>query len=168
MTHGRSHVARWPSRGSRALRVLILLALILGVCAPSAAGEAISTPPSTEMTELTETSHLHLIKSHGLILNERGVATGTFPCRLAIRFKIVSATRGEATLTAYLQGGSITGHARASYILEGSTGHFAGSFSITKGTGSFAHVTGNGLRLEGTINPTTLGLSAQLTGQVHL
>jgi hypothetical protein len=154
----------WLSR-SRALRVSLTLTLFM-FAAPLARGE--STPAAVAPTTLTESSHLHLVKSHGLILNERGHATGTFACRLTIHFKIVSATRGIATLTAYPPGGSITGRARADYTLEGETGQFHGSLTITGGTGDFVHVSGSDLDLEGTIDANTLGLSAQLTGQVRL
>jgi hypothetical protein len=146
---------------------LMSLTLILFMAATSLArGE--SSAPTVAPTTLTESSHLHLVKSHGLVLNERGHATGTFACRLSIHFKIVSATRGIATLTAYPPGGSITGRARADYTLEGNTGQFHGSLTITGGTGGFAHASGADLTLEGTINPNTLGLSARLTGQVYL
>lgn len=142
--------------------VSIAVGLLLLLWTSAAAGD------QTAITTVTESSQMHLVKSHGLILNERGNATGTFACRLAIRFKILSATRGIATLTAYPHGGSITGRASANYILEGATGHFAGSLTITHGTGTFVHISGKGLRLEGTIDSNTLGLSAQLTGEVHL
>jgi hypothetical protein len=151
----------------RALPPLLTVLLTPALLTPRASGEA-TTPGAGGLTLLTETSQLHLIKSHGLVLNERGAATGTFACRLAIRFRILSATRGVATLTAYPPGGSITGRASAGYTLEGSTGHFSGSLTITHGTGAFLHVYGKDLRLEGTIDPNTLGLSAQLTGQVRL
>jgi hypothetical protein len=150
---------------ARALGVL-LASILLIVAVSSASGEQV--PVAVQPTTLTESSHLHLVKSHGLILNERGEAAGTFACRLTIHFKIVSATRGTATLVAYPHGGSITGRARATYTLEGNTGQFHGALTITGGTGDFAHVSGKNLSLEGTINPNTLGLTVQLTGQVRL
>jgi hypothetical protein len=148
---------------SRARALGVILAPILPIAAvPVAGGEQV--PPTT----LTESSHLHLVKSHGLILNERGEAAGTFACRLTIHFRILSATRGTATLVAYPHGGSIAGRAHATYTLEGNTGQFHGALTITGGTGDFAHVSGKNLSLDGTINPTTLGLTVQLTGQVRL
>lgn len=151
--------------GARLLAaVLVLLVFVFAV--PSASGEP--APATVAPTTLTESSRLHLVKSHGLILNERGEATGTYACRLTIHFRILSATSGTATLVAYPHGGSISGRARATYTLEGNTGQFHGSLTITRGTGDFAHVSGSDLSLEGTINPNTLGLTVQLTGQVRL
>jgi hypothetical protein len=154
----------WFSRARAPLVALALPLLVFAV--PSASGEP--APAAVVPTTLTESSHLHLVKSHGLILNERGEATGTFACRLAIHFRILSATSGTATLVAYPHGGSITGRAHATYTLEGNTGQFHGSLTISGGTGDFAHVSGSNLSLEGTINPNTLGLTVQLTGQVRL
>jgi hypothetical protein len=148
--------------------VVASLALVLFASSSVPVADGTLSPNAATPTILTESSRLHLVKSHGLVLNERGQATGTFACRLTLHFRILSATRGIATLTAYPRGGSITGRARAEYVLEGNTGNFHGSMTITRGTGSFARVSGRNLSLEGTINPNTLGLTAKLTGQVRL
>jgi hypothetical protein len=51
----------------------------------------------------------------------------------------------------YSRGGSISGTGGASFRRMGSTASFSGSMSINRGSGSYAHVHGQGLSFSGTI-----------------
>jgi hypothetical protein len=128
----------------------------------SAAGHA------ARVLSVQEKAHLTLVSAHGLTINDRGNASGTFKCPMVIHFTIESAARGSATFTAYPHGGSISGRASASYSVSGTTGHFEGSLRITGGSGTFRHASGSGLLIKGTIDRYNYSLVAQLSGRINL
>jgi hypothetical protein len=125
----------WP--GSAAL--LASLALSLGAHA-------------ARTSLLDETGRLHLISKHNFTLNEQGVAAGTAAGTIYVHLTAVSSTRVTAEVSIDPRGGSITGYGTGSYRRLGSTAQFAGSMSIVRGSGSYAHVRGSGLSFSGTIS----------------
>ena len=145
-----------PSRRPRklltatALSVVALLAL-----APLSAGERASAAgPSARVSRtisLNETGHLHLTSKHNFTLNEQGTATGTVAGTIYVHLTAVSTTRVTAEVNIYSHGASFSGNGSASYHRGSTTASFAGSMSINRGTGSYAHVHGSGLSFSGTI-----------------
>jgi hypothetical protein len=134
-----------------ALSVVALLAL-----APLSAGERTSSSdgPSagvSRTTSLNETGHLHLTSKHNFTLNERGTATGTVTGTIYVHLTAVSSTRVTAEVNIYARGASFSGNGNASYHRGSTTASFAGSMSINRGTGGYAHVHGSGLSFSGTI-----------------
>jgi hypothetical protein len=133
-----------------ALSVSALLAL-----APLSAGErASSMGPSAHVSRtisLNETGHLHLTSKHNFTLNEQGTATGTVAGTIYVHLTAVSSTRVTAEVNIYSHGASFSGNGNASYHRGSTTASFAGSMSIDRGTGGYAHVHGSGLSFSGTI-----------------
>jgi hypothetical protein len=133
-----------------ALSVVALLAL-----APLSAGERASStgPPAraSRTISLNETGHLHLTSKHNFTLNEQGTATGTVAGTIYVHLTAVSSTRVTAEVNIYSHGASFSGSGNASYHRGSTTASFAGSMSINRGTGSYAHVHGSGLSFSGTI-----------------
>lgn len=133
-----------------ALSVVALLAL-----APLSAGEGASSPPAvahaSRTISLNETGHLHLTSKHNFTLNERGTATGTVAGTIYVHLTAVSSTRVTAEVNIYARGASFSGNGNASYRRGSTTASFAGSMSISRGTGSYARVHGSGLSFSGTI-----------------
>jgi hypothetical protein len=133
-----------------ALSVVALLAL-----APLSAGErASSTGPrarASRTISLNETGRLHLTSKHNFTLNEQGTATGTVAGTIYVHLTAVSSTRVTAEVNIYSHGASFSGSGNASYHRGSTTASFAGSMSINRGTGSYAHVHGSGLSFSGTI-----------------
>lgn len=144
------------STSLRALTTLALCLLALGAFAPPGAGERAGSHArahASRTISLNETGHLHLTSRHNFTLNERGSATGTVTGTgtIYVHLTAVSSTRVTAEVNIYARGASFSGHGSASYHRGATTATFAGSMSIDRGTGRYAHVHGSGLSFSGTI-----------------
>jgi len=115
---------------------------------------------------LSETGHLHLVGKHGFTLDEQGSASGTASGEIYVRLSAVSTSRVTAEVGIYPRGGSITGHATASYRTASTTAGFSGSMSIDRGTGSYADAHGSGLRFSGTIQRSNDAVTVQVSGRL--
>jgi hypothetical protein len=139
----------------RLLTAAALSAVALLALSPLVAGERASAagPPAraSRTIALKETGHLRLTSKHNFTLNERGTATGTVAGRIYVHLTAVSSTRVTAEVNIYARGASFSGSGNASYRRGSTTASFAGSMSIDRGTGSYAHVHGSGLSFSGTI-----------------
>jgi hypothetical protein len=142
-------------RARKLLTAAALSVVALGVLAPLSAGErASSSGPSARASRtisLNETGHLHLTSKHNFTLNEQGAATGTVTGTIYVHLTAVSSTRVTAEVNIYARGASFSGNGNANYRRGSTTASFAGSMSIGRGTGSYAHVRGSGLSFSGTI-----------------
>jgi hypothetical protein len=115
---------------------------------------------------LNESGQLHLTSRHGFTLDERGTAYGSVSGSIYVHLTIVSTSRVAAEVNLYPAGGSISGQASASYRRGSSTASFAGTISITRGTGRYAHVRGSGLSFSGTIRRSDEAISVRVRGTV--
>ncbi len=128
--------------------------LAMGALAPLSSGERAPSSPrahGARTISLNETGHLHLTSKHGFTLNEQGSATGTVVGTIYVHLTAVSTTRVTAEVNIYAHGASFSGSGNASYHRANPIASFAGSMSINRGTGSYAHVRGSGLSFSGTI-----------------
>jgi hypothetical protein len=142
------------ARIGRALTVWAICLLAPATLAPLSAGEGVASGPSAHTSRtisLSETGHLHLTSKHNFTLNERGSASGTVAGTIYVHLTAVSSTRVTAEVNIYAHGASFSGNGNASYRRGSTTASFAGSMSINRGTGSYAHVHGSGLSFSGTI-----------------
>ena len=115
----------------------------LAALAASSRGAALAA----RAISLNESARLHLTSRHGFTLSEQGSASGSVSGPMYVHLTIVSTARVVAEVNFYPRGGSISGKATASYKRGSSTASFAGTLSIVRGTGSYAHVHGSGLSL---------------------
>jgi hypothetical protein len=76
---------------------------------------------------------------------------GTVKGAIYVHLTAVSSSRVVAEVNIYGRGGSISGRGSASYRRAGQTANFAGSMSISHGSGRYARVHGSGIRFSGTI-----------------
>jgi hypothetical protein len=91
----------------------------------------------------TDTTHLHLVRS-GETLLEEGPTSGALPGRMRAELHIGPTFTGNFTI--YTSGGSISGSGVASPHGSGRYQSFAGTLTVTGGSGIYAHVHGrNGL-----------------------
>ncbi len=153
--------------------------LLVSSCATVLATTAIGLPTQASGTtsgavakearkvDLVENGALKFTGEEGAALDERGHATGTYNAPVTAALTI-HPTYVTATVTVYPRGGSITGSAQANYIVKGSTGYFGGTFTITRGTGTFSHASGKALGISGTINRYTFATTVKAHGEVSL
>ncbi len=149
--------------------LLTLILLIATFTADSAAGAA--TARTARTYSLSETGHLHRTSGRGITinqdLNEQGSASGTISGTIYIHLRVVSTNRVTAEVNIYPSGGSITGSASASYRSAGAVATFAGTMTIERGTGSYAHASGSGLAFTGTIQRINDAAVVHVTGRMH-
>lgn len=128
---------------------------------------AVPRARAARTVSFNETGQLQLVgKPQGFTLNERGSATGTAAGAIYVRLTIVSTGSVAAEVSIYPRGGSIVGRARASYRTASKTASFSGSMSIERGTGSYAHVHGSGLRFSGTIQRSNDAITVRMSGSL--
>ncbi|HEY2216332.1 MAG TPA: hypothetical protein VGH21_02480 [Solirubrobacteraceae bacterium] len=139
--------------------VAVAFASIVGASSAAPARDARSVA-------LNESGQLHLTSRHGFTLDERGTAYGSVSGSIFVHLTIVSTSRVVAEVNLYPPGGSISGQASASYHRGGSTASFAGTISIVKGTGRYAHARGSGLSFSGTIRRSDEAISVRVRGTV--
>ena len=165
-------MVKLQSFATTALATISLLAI-----APYAASASIATPSgevadsavSAHMSralKATDEAHMHYIKhrSSSSRLFEEGAARGTLPgsmnayCSLGATF--------AASFTIYTNGGTIKGHGTATpHAGGGLYESFAGTLTVTGGTGRYAHAHGHA-GLYGAFNRRTYALTVQTTGSL--
>jgi hypothetical protein len=149
---------------------LLAIAATLLLLSGRAAGAP--THPSAHAANtmaLNENITLHLSSRHGLSrVYEQGTGTGTFHCSVTLNLTITSVAQVNAEFVVSAPGGTLTGRGSAIYHVSGTTGFFHGAFSISHGTGRYAHTTGSGLTAKGTISRSTYAVSMQVSGTVRL
>ncbi len=136
--------------------------LALAVGATGAAG---STAHAARTVSLNDTGHLHKTSKKGFNLYESGSTTGSIAGSISLHLDVVSTNRVTAELTVYPKGGSLTGKASGSYRTNGGTASFAGTLSITHGTGSYAGAHGSGISFSGTIQRSNDSVTVHVNGK---
>lgn len=153
-----------PLKAGQALRRAALLTVAAGALMLSTPTLASATTAVADRTlDATDTASLHYVRSSGSLLIEEGTAQGTLPGSMHARCN-VGATF-TATFTFYLKGGSITGHGTASPHGSGIYESFAGTLTVTAGTGRYSHAHGHA-GLYGTFDRRTYAIRIKTTGSL--
>lgn len=143
---------------------LAVLASAALLASGSAAARPSSGPPAAHAArtlKATDTAHLRYISAAGSQLLEEGKATGTLPGKMRASVSVGAVISGNFTI--YTKGGTIKGRGSATPRGSGVYESFAGSVTVTGGTGRFAHAHGR-TGLYGTFNRTNYALVIQTTG----
>jgi hypothetical protein len=122
---------------------------------------ATAAPVGARALRATDTAHLHYVSASGSLLFEQGAATGTLPGSMRVHFDVASTLSGSFTI--YARGGSITGHGSATPHGAGVYESFAGSLTVTGGSGRYVHAHGQA-GLYGTFDRDSYALTIQTTG----
>ena len=109
----------------------------------------------------SDTAHLHYISASGSLLYEQGGASGTLPGSMHVHFDVGATFTGSFTI--YTRGGTITGHGTATPHGSGVYESFAGSLTVSGGSGRYAHAHGRA-GLYGTFDRDNYSLVVQTTG----
>jgi hypothetical protein len=111
----------------------------------------------------TDTAHLHYVSSSGSLLLDEGKATGTLPGSMRVHLDLGATFTG--TFTIHASGGSIEGHGSATPHGSGTYESFAGTLTVTGGTGRYTHAHGRG-GLYGTFDRDNYALVIKTTGSL--
>lgn len=136
-----------------------VLAALLGACAASA-----EPALAARALKATDTAHLRYVSASGSLLIEDGRASGTLPGTMKVHFDIGPTFTGSFTI--YASGGSISGRGSAVPHGSGIYESFAGSLTVTGGSGRYAHARGQA-KLYGTFDRDNYALLVQTVGTLH-
>jgi hypothetical protein len=145
-------------------------ALALGAVATAvtlgagAAGAASPHATAARTLTLNDSASLHLQNKHGVELKESGAAKGTLAGTLYLQLKVTSTRSVSAKVQVYPKGGSISGSAKASYRVAGSTATFSGTLAITKGSGTYSKAKASALSFSGTIKRSNDAVTVRVSG----
>ena len=112
----------------------------------------------------SDEAHLRYVSASGSTLYETGRANGTLPGSMRVHMRIGPTFSGSFTIHA--SGGTIAGHGTAIPHGVGVYESFAGSLTLTGGSGRFRHASG-AAKLYGTFNRNTYALLIQTEGTLH-
>jgi len=136
--------------------------------APAAATGGEPAAAAAREVNLQETGYLHAVGEPGDTIDERGHASGTYSCSIAVHLTIVSGNKVTSAFTVKPKGGSVTGRGSARFVQKGADGYFGGTIAITGGTGGFAHASGTNIGISGVIDRETFALTVHLHGKIDL
>jgi hypothetical protein len=143
-------------RALKSTGTVTIVAALLGVCS----GPALAA----RTLKATDTAHLRYISASGSLLIEEGRAAGTLPGSMKVHFDVGATFTGNFTI--YASGGSISGHGDAIPHGSGIYESFAGSLTVTGGSGRYAHAHGQA-KLYGTFDRNSYALLVQTVGTLH-
>jgi len=155
---------RWRIGAATGLALLAALASTTLLASASAAASASTRPPAAHTAralKATDTAKLRYVSAAGSELLEQGKATGTLPGSMRALVEIGATISGNFTI--YTKGGTIKGHGVATPHGAGIYESFAGTVTVTGGTGRFVHAHGH-TGLYGTFDRNTYALTIQTTG----
>jgi hypothetical protein len=152
MTHHTSPVLRVLERGIATAAALLALAAA-GALPASAAGGA-------RMVRVDDTGYLRLAHASGEALYETGAISGTLPGTASVHLHVGAETVTASFTIDVRGGGSISGTGLAKIGSPGRYTSFAGTLTVTGGSGRFAHAHGQG-KLYGVIERKSDKLTVQ-------
>jgi hypothetical protein len=122
---------------------------------------AIPAAHAARALKATDTAKLRYVSASGSLLLEEGKATGTLPGKMRASVNVGATISGSFTIDT--KGGTIKGHGEATPHGAGVYESFAGSITVTGGSGRYAHARGH-TGLYGTFDRNTYALTIQTTG----
>ena len=145
-------------------KTVVPLAALMAVAITSTAqGDGLGR--AARELSVNDTAHLHYIKeSHAQLIDE-GAATGTLPGTVRVGFDVGAIV--TASFTIYAHGGSIVGYGSGALHNSKSRSDvyvsFAGTLTVTHGTGLYAHAHGKG-GFYGVVDRKNYSATIQTTG----
>jgi hypothetical protein len=152
------------------MSIALAIIAIAGVGSPPALGSPPARAAAVRVLNVRDEGHLRFIASSGPELIDEGPAVGTVPGKVRVHFIYNGNPAVSAQFEISGHGGSISGRAKAR--LNNPTSpepSFRGAFSVTGGSGRYAHIHGNG-ELFGVFirrGPHKYGLVVQTIGKLR-
>jgi hypothetical protein len=149
----------------RLLASMILLAAWALSSAPAGAGTRKPIAHTAGVLNGKATARLHLVEVEGSRLEEEGPVTGvlTGTARGVLHLGAVF----KASFTIKTPSGSITGEGTAIPGVAHTDQSFAGSFTVTRGSGRYAHIHGRPQHLKGVLDRRSDSVVIETTGQLN-
>jgi hypothetical protein len=145
--------------------VAVLVILVVAVAAATgAAAEFDAAAHAARSLRGTAEARLHLVKAEGSRLIEEGPVSGAITG--SARGDLVTGAAFKADFTIHTRAGSISGEGRAAPHGAGRYQSFAGSFTVTGGSGRYAHINGRA-GLYGVFDRRTDSVVIQTTGKLN-
>ena len=160
------------SRSSARLRATVaaLAILALALAAAVGTGAAGAAGPSAKAAgslNLSDSASLKLHDHKGVELKEMGTAKGNLPGSIYIQLRLASAHSVTAKIQVYPRHGSVAASASATYrVVTSSSASFAGSLTITGGSGRYAKAKGSRLSFSGTVHRPSDSVSVHVSGKM--
>jgi len=126
----------------------MMLGLLASISACAIVASAHAEAQAAQALNVTDTAHLHHGKESGAFLVDEGTATGQLPGRVRVEFNVGATVR--ANFTIYTSHGALIGHGSGTLHESSNSGHstvwvsFAGTMSVSHGTGRYLHAHGHG------------------------
>ncbi len=159
---------RYPRRSGALRRAVLagvlLLAVVCLVAAPADGSHQRAGAGRARLARTlsaTDTAKLHIVNKGGEELTEEGVAKGTLPGKVRAYLNIGPTVVTRFTI--YTRRGSITGQGSGRPKGRAAEPSFAGTMTVSHGTGLYKHAHGHG-GFYGVLNRTTYALTVQTTG----
>ena len=117
---------------------------------------------------VTDRTYLRLVGPPGTEITEKGTSYGTFSGSVLNHLKF-SGGRISGNFVLHAHGGIVKGNTNGSVVGKSAQPvvSFAGTVSITGGTGRYAHASGQ-LHLKGSIRRSNYEIYEETSGRVHL
>jgi hypothetical protein len=131
--------------------------------APADADGAHAGARAARVLNATDTAHLHYVSASGSLLFDEGRATGALAGSMRVHLSLGATFTGSFTI--YTSGGSIKGRGSATPHGSGTYESFAGTLTVTGGTGRYARARGHG-KLYGTFNRNNYAIVLKTTGSL--
>jgi hypothetical protein len=153
--------------GRRAIAFAAVLGATLLLLATGRSVSSATTVPAhaARALNVTDTAHLHNVKSPGSQLVDEGTATGTLPATVRVSFSLGATVSAEFTI--YGHGWSIVGQGSGLLHRNKTKSNvyvsFAGTMTVSHGTGRYAHAHGHG-GFYGILDRTNYAATIQTTG----
>jgi hypothetical protein len=152
---------------------LVTLATVAVLLATTVAAEPVGANDAKALSShtarafsISDRGQLRLIRKHGFTLYEQGTASGTIRGAITVTLKIVSSSSVTVAVTISPGGGSISGYGTGSYHKGETAASFSGSLSVSRGSGSYEHAKGSGLRFSGTIARSNDAIAVSVSGSL--
>jgi hypothetical protein len=141
--------------------------MAVAIASSEAQGETHLRAHDTRVLNVTDTAHLHYTRESGSMLVDEGAATGQLPGSVKVEFNL--GATATASFTIYTRNGSLVGHGSGTLHESHNPHHatvyvsFAGTMTVSHGTGRYIHAHGRG-GFYGVINRKTYAVTLQTTG----
>jgi hypothetical protein len=134
-----------PQRSIRAYLSSGLAIIAIGVAGTSVGVAGTSVAAAARVLNVRDEGHLRFITSNGSEIIDEGAAKGTIPGNVRVHFVYNGEPTVSARFTIESHAGSISGKAKGNLSnLTSPEPSFRGKFSVTGGSGRYAHIRGSG------------------------